>query len=95
MPPPHVGLVVLLVTLPVILIFAAAAGVGQERVHAGRAAFVGHPFTALTITALASMYVFGFHRGTDRNAVGRMTTESLAPIGTLLAIMAAAARSSR
>ncbi|HEY3441738.1 MAG TPA: gluconate:H+ symporter [Paludibaculum sp.] len=87
MPPPHVGLVVLLVTLPVMLIFAATAAGNTKSVFTPALLFLGHPFTALTITALASMYVFGFHRGMDRNAVGKMTTESLAPIGTLLAIM--------
>ena len=38
--------------------------------------FFGHPFTALTVTALACMYVFGFRRGLDRNAVTRMATDS-------------------
>lgn len=87
MPPPHVGLVILLVTLPVILIFAATAAGTFKSPLTPALLFLGHPFTALTITALASMYVFGFHRGMDRAAVGKMTTESLAPIGTLLAIM--------
>ncbi len=87
MAPPHVGLVVLLVTLPVILIFAATAASATKGPFTPALLFLGHPFTALTITALACMYVFGFRRGMDRNAVGRLTTESLAPIGTLLAIM--------
>lgn len=49
--------------------------------------FIGHPFTALALTTLAAMYFFGTRMGLDRNAMAKMTTESLAPIGTLLAIM--------
>ena len=85
--PPPVGLVMLLLTLPVMLIFAATiadrAGIPGRSVLS----FLGHPFTALTVTALASMYFFGLHRGLDRKALSRMATESLAPIGTLLVIM--------
>jgi H+/gluconate symporter-like permease len=50
-------------------------------------AFFGHPFTALLVTALAAMVVFGTRRGLNRNQISRMATESLAPIGTLLVIM--------
>jgi gluconate:H+ symporter, GntP family len=50
-------------------------------------ALFGHPFTALLVTALLCMYVFGIRRGLDRNAVTRMATDALLPIGTLLAIM--------
>jgi len=76
-----------LVTLPVLLIFAATAASATKSAFTPALLFLGHPFTALTITALASMYVFGFQRGMDRNGVAKLTTESLAPIGTLLAIM--------
>jgi len=87
LPPPNVGLVALLLTLPVLLIFAASIAdftQSKARVVLG---FLGHPFTALTITALASMYVFGVQRGLGRDALLKMTTDSLMPIGTLLAIM--------
>jgi gluconate transporter len=85
--PPPVGLVVLFLTLPVLLIFAAT--IADLTGIPGRSAlgFVGHPFSALAVTALSCIYVFGFRRGLDRSAVARMTTESLAPIGTLLAII--------
>ena len=85
--PPHVGLVLLLLTLPVILIFAAT--VSEMTGSPGRTAFglLGHPFTALMVTALASFYFFGFRRGLDRRTVSKMATEALAPIATLLVIM--------
>jgi gluconate transporter len=85
--PPAVGLVLLLLTLPVILIFAAT--IADMTKSPGRIAlgFLGHPFTALMVTALASFYVFGFRRGLERGTMLKMATEALAPIGTLLVIM--------
>jgi gluconate transporter len=85
--PPPVSLVVLIVTLPVILIFLATIADMTGSRARGVLGFLGHPFTALVLTALASMIVFGSLRGLDRKAIARMSTESLAPIGTLLAIM--------
>jgi gluconate transporter len=85
--PPPVGLVLLLLTLPVILIFAAT--LSDMTKSPGRAALglLGHPFTALMVTALAAFYFFGFRRRLDRRTVSKMATEALAPIGTLLVIM--------
>lgn len=85
--PPSVPLVILLLTLPVLLILAATiAGMAGGDAQ-GVLGFIGHPFTALMVTALASMYVFGFRRGLSRTEVAKMATSSLAPIGTLLVIM--------
>jgi len=79
--PPPVGLVILLLVLPVLFIFAASVFGGSQL------GFLGHPFTALLLTALLSMYLFGVRRGLDRDQIAKMATESLLPIGTLLAIM--------
>jgi H+/gluconate symporter-like permease len=76
-----VPLVVFLLLLPVLLIFASTVWKDATL------GFIGHPFTALAITALASMYFLGMRCGLDKNSIAKMTTESLAPIGTLLAIM--------
>jgi gluconate transporter len=87
LPPPNVALVTLLLVLPVLFIFAATiADMAKSplRVPLG---FLGHPFTALTVTALACMYVFGFRCGLDRNEVAKMSGDALMPVGTLLAIM--------
>jgi gluconate transporter len=86
-PPPRVGGVVLLLTLPVLLIFAAT--IAESAKLPGRAwvGFLGHPFSALAVTALASMYLLGFRRGLGRPEAARLAGEALAPIGALLAIM--------
>jgi gluconate transporter len=84
---PRVGLVALHLILPVLLICAAT--IAEMTGSPGRSVltFFGHPFTALTVTALSCMYFFGFRLGLGRSMVARITTESLVPIGTLLAIM--------
>ncbi len=86
-PAPPVPQVVLVLLLPVILIFAATIGGMAKSPGQAFLTLIGHPFTALMVTALVAMYWFGTRRGLDRTALGRMATDSMAPIGTLLAIM--------
>jgi len=83
--PPAVGLVILLLILPVLLILASTIAGPQNKVLL----FLGHPFTALTITALASMVFLGAMRGLDRGKITKLATDSLMPIGSLLFIMGA------
>lgn len=85
--PPSVGLVILILLLPVLFIFASSIADLVKFKSGGVLGFLGHPFSALLITALASMYVFGVRRGLNRDQLGKMATDSLMPIGTLLAIM--------
>jgi gluconate transporter len=79
--PPPVPLVVLILLMPVLLIFAATIWGGPVL------GFLGHPFTALTVTVLAAMLCFGVGRGLDGKAISKMATDSLEPVGTLLVIM--------
>lgn len=85
--PPHNALTTLLLTLPVILIFASSIADFLRSPARPLLNFIGHPFTALSITALAAIYFFGFRRGLSRDTLLKMTTDSLMPVGTLLAIM--------
>lgn len=88
-PPPGVGLVLVILLLPVMLIFIAtiAAMLSKPGAPAGIFTFIGHPFSALLITTLVAMLFLGAMRGLDRGAITKMATESLGPIGSLLAIM--------
>src|SRR5580700_5322299 len=81
-PAPAVPLVLFILLLPVLLMLAATVLRGSPLLG-----FFGHPFTALLVTALAAMFFFGFRRGLDRDEIGRLATQSLLPVGTLLAIM--------
>ena len=85
--PPPIPVVVTLLLLPVVLIFGATLATLSHVPFRGAAVFLGHPFTALTITALIAMFLFGIRRGLTRSAAARMATESLAPMGALLCIM--------
>ena len=91
-PAPPIPMVVLLLLLPVLLIFGATlfttAGAGLPNLpFRGAAVFLGHPFTALTITVLIAIYFFGIRRGLTREQAAKMAAESLAPMGALLCIM--------
>jgi len=85
--PPPVWLVVLLLLLPVLLIFGATVATLSDVPFREAAVFVGHPFTALTITALLTLWLFGLRRGLTRERAMKMAAESLAPMGALLCIM--------
>ncbi|HWB95325.1 MAG TPA: gluconate:H+ symporter [Bryobacteraceae bacterium] len=84
---PSVPLVLLLLTLPVLFIFAATLA-GMWNVPGKQIlGFFGHPFTALLVTALAAMFFLGLRRGLNLSQISRMATDSLAPTGSLLVIM--------
>lgn len=84
---PAAGLVALVLVLPVLLILAATIAGAAKLPGTALIGFFGHPFTALLVTTLAAMVVFGARRGLNRNQISRMAVDSLAPIGTLLVIM--------
>jgi gluconate transporter len=86
-PAPPVPLVVLLLLLPVLLIFSATVANLSKMPFHGVAVFVGHPFTALIITALIAIIFFGLRRGVTRQEAAKMAAESLAPMGALLCII--------
>ena len=83
--PPHVAMVILLLLLPVLLIVASTLAGPQNQALV----FLGHPFTALTVTALACMYFFGVRRGLNRDELGKLALASFTPVGSLLLIMGA------
>jgi gluconate transporter len=85
--PPSIWVVILLLVLPVVLIFGATLANLYKVPFTGAAVFFGHPFTALTITALVAIYWFGIRRGVTRENAGKMAAQSLAPMGALLCIM--------
>ena len=86
-PPPSLAVVILLLILPVVLIFGATLSNLYKLPFGGAATFLGHPFSALTITALVAIYWFGIRRGVTRENAGKMAAQSLAPMGALLCIM--------
>ncbi len=84
---PAVPSVMFVLLLPVFLIFLATAMNLREANPIGLFSLLGHPFSALLLTCLLAMTLFGWRRGLDRKAIADLTAESLGPIGGLLAIM--------
>lgn len=85
--PPSVPQVLLLLLLPVMLIFVATyvnlSNPGADNIFT----LLGHPFTALLLTTLLTLVCFGAQRALSKAQISSMTNDSLAPIGSLLAIM--------
>ena len=78
--PPSLFLTVLLLVLPIVLILLATIGRGVFK-------FLGHPFTALLITALAALYFLGWRRGLNGARLTKVTTDALTPLATLLLVI--------
>ena len=78
---------ILLLVLPVVLTLGATLANLNNLPFKSVAVFLGHPYTALTITALVAIYFFGIRRGLTRETASKMATDSLLPIGTLICIM--------
>jgi gluconate transporter len=84
---PSVAMIVLLLLLPVLLIFGATVANLAKFPGRGFFTFIGHPFTALSVTALVALYFFGMRRGLTRAQTAKLAGQSLAPMGALLCIM--------
>jgi gluconate transporter len=84
---PPVPMVILLLLLPVMLTLGATLANVQNLPFKSAAVFLGHPYTALTITFLAALYFFGIRRGLSREKAQKLATEAMLPVGTLLCIM--------
>ena len=84
---PPIPMVILLLLLPVMLTLGATLASLRDLPLKSVAVFAGHPYTALTVTALAAIYFFGIRRGLSREKASKMATEALLPVGTLICIM--------
>ncbi len=84
---PSVPVVILLLVLPVVLTFGATLASLRNIPFKNVAVFLGHPYTALAITALIAIYFFGIRRGLNRSAALKLATDSLLPVGTLMCII--------
>lgn len=89
---PSFAMVITLVAVPLVLILLnTVLGVvlPEGNVVRNWAAFIGHPFTALTIVTLLSFYFLGTQRGYTRNDIQRIATKSFEPIGLIILVTGA------
>jgi GntP family gluconate:H+ symporter len=92
--PPSLGLIAALVAVPLVLILGATFGTVALPDGNGLRlvlTFLGTPTIALTIAVLLSMYLLGTRRGMTATEIGRITGESLKPIGMILLVVGAGA----
>ncbi|HVW85744.1 MAG TPA: gluconate:H+ symporter [Bryobacteraceae bacterium] len=82
--PPSPAIVALLLLLPVLLILGATLSPKNPVL-----ALLGHPFSALLVTLIATMILLGTARGLNREQVTNLAVKSLTPVGSLLLIMGA------
>ena len=73
---PPIPVVILLLLLPVMLTLGATLASLRNIPFKSVAVFVGHPYTALTVTTLVAIYFFGIRRGLTRDKASKMATEA-------------------
>ncbi|UCH15485.1 MAG: gluconate transporter [Bacteroidales bacterium] len=93
---PSFWLIIILIVAPLILIvLSTITGVMiknntiAESVITEILIFLGHPFTALTIATLLSIYLLGIKRGMPRQKILNLSTKALGPAGIIILITGA------
>jgi GntP family gluconate:H+ symporter len=90
--PPSVGLIGAIIAVPLVLILGATVGtiaLADGSAFRSVLLFLGTPAIALTIAVLLAMYLLGIRRGMTVVDLGRITGESLKPIGMILLVVGA------
>ncbi|MGI5128604.1 GntP family permease [Pseudonocardia sp. CA-107938] len=92
--PPSLALISSLVAVPLVLILGATFGTVALPDGNGLRlvlTLLGTPTIALTIAVLLALYLLGIRRGISATELGRITGESLKPIGMILLVVGAGA----
>ncbi|MFQ1000766.1 GntP family permease [Modestobacter sp. SSW1-42] len=92
--PPSLGLVSLVIAVPMLLILAATMGsvaLADGSAVQQVAFFLGTPAIALGIAVLLALWLLGTRRGMTTADLGKVTGESLKPIGMILLVVGAGA----
>lgn len=91
---PPVGQILAIIALPIFLILlntvlsAGAFGISDPKLLQ-TIALIGHPFTALILANLLAWYFLGLKRGTSKKQLLKISTDSLAPAGTIILLTGA------
>ena len=93
---PSFGLIISIIAIPMFLILLATITdvlLKKELIGSGRIpeiiAFIGHPFTALTLATLVSIYFLGIKKGFDKKQILDLSTKALGPAGIIILITGA------
>jgi Gnt-I system low-affinity gluconate transporter len=93
---PGFGTVFMILALPIVLIvMKSIADLGVEKGFINQSgisdfiSFIGHPFAALLIATLISLYILGTRSGASRDDLLRLTSKALGPAGIIILITGA------
>ncbi|MBC3190058.1 GntP family permease [Pseudonocardia sp. C8] len=93
-PPPSVTLIATIIAVPLLLILGATVGavtLPEGAVVRDVLVLLGTPTIALTLSVLLAAYLLGVRRGTSMAELGRISGESLRPVGMILLVVGAGA----
>jgi Gnt-I system low-affinity gluconate transporter len=93
---PSFWLIIILIGIPLILIIISTLTevmienkIINETLFTGILVFAGHPFTALTLATVLSIYLLGIKRGMSRQKILDLSTRALGPAGIIILITGA------
>jgi len=93
---PSFGLIISIIAIPLFLILLATVTdvlVKKQILPSGLfpeiLGFIGHPFTALTIATLISIYFLGIKKGFSKKEILDLSTKALGPAGIIILITGA------
>lgn len=93
---PSFGLIISIIAIPLVLIvFATITDVLVKKsiISDGLIpeiiGFIGHPFSALTISTLIAIYFLGIRKGFDKKTILELSTKALGPAGIIILITGA------
>ncbi|MEJ8280390.1 GntP family permease [Pseudonocardia spirodelae] len=92
--PPSVALISSIIAVPLVLILAAtvaSVALPEGTVLRDVLVLLGTPAIALTLSVLLALYLLGIRRGTSMAELGRISGESLRPVGMILLVVGAGA----
>jgi Gnt-I system low-affinity gluconate transporter len=93
---PSFGAIIGIIAIPLVLILFATVSdvlVQKHLLQPGLfpdvLAFIGHPFTALTLATLIAIYFLGIRRGFNKREILDLSTKALGPAGIIILITGA------
>src|SRR5690625_3349346 len=89
---PGFGVALLVIITPLLLILlntASGVWLSEEHVVVRWLSFIGHPFSALILSALMAFYFLGTRLGFTREEIQQVATKSMEPVGMIILLTGA------
>ncbi len=91
---PPIGLTLAIIGIPIVLILLSTISSSgilgiENKAFLKTISLIGHPFSALIIANLLAWYFFGIKRGYTKKQLFKITSQSLAPAGSIILLTGA------